>query len=260
MAAAPPYPHAPIAEAIIEIGVRPADRVGLPELEALRDGLSVNYPTTGSAGENLFQFEGGPRPSATAGARQTGFVLKDARGRQIVGLRYDRFTFSRLHPYDRWETFRDEARRLWDLYRTALTPPEVTDLSLRYINQFDLPGDGRLSTYLTIYPQVPGWATAAATGAALAVGAGAGGEVFMQVRLPRPALSATLTVTEATAPPLHGGESSVILDLHLQRDRQRDREAPQDETELWDLLEGFRDCKNEAFESFVTDRARELFQ
>ena len=177
-------------------------------------------------------------------------MLKDAAGQQIVQLRYGRFLFSRLRPYDRWETFRNEARRLWEAYRSALTPPEVINLSVRYINQFDLPTGGRLSTYLTVYPQVPGWATEAAAGA------GAAGEVFMQVRLGRPMLSAVLSVTQATAPPLHGGELSVILDLDL----HRDQDVPQDERDLWNLFDRFRDCKNEAFNTFVTDHARKLFQ
>ena len=239
------YPNAPIAEAIIEIGVRPADGVGLPQLEALRDRLAGEYPHDETAGET--PFEGGPRPSAAAHARRDGFVLRDRLGRQAVQVRSGRFVFSRLHPYDRWEPFRDEARRLWTLYREALAPPEVLSLSVRYINRFDLPG-GRaaLPTYLTVYPHLP---EAAAAG-------GAADEAFLLVRLPRPDLAATLTVTEATAPPLHGGEASVILDLNL----ERDRDVPQDETELWNLTERFRVCKNEAFEEFVTDPARDLFR
>ena len=247
MPAAPHYPHAPIAEAIVEIGVRPADGVGLPELEALRDRLAADYPGAAAAGENWFDLDGGPRPSAAAGARQDGFVLRDRLGRQVVQIRYGRFVFSRLPPYDCWESFRDEARRLWTIYRDVLAPPEIRSLSVRYVNRFDLPG-GRASlpTYLTIYPQLP----------EQTLEDGAAAEAFLLVRLPRPALAATLTVTEATAPPLHGGEASVILDLNL----ERERDVPQDETELWNLTDRFRVCKNKAFEEFVTDPARELFR
>ena len=248
MPAAPHYPHAPIEEAILEVGVAPAAGTGVETLVPLKEELAGDYPTAGPAGDNLFEFEGGPRPSAAARARRTGFLLRDRLGRRLVGLRYDRFSFHRLRPYETWEEFRGEARRVWGRFRETAGPSAVTDVGLRYVNRFDLPAGGRLSEFLTIYPQVPDWARAAAQG----TGAGA----FLQVRLPRPDLGAAMTVTLSTAPPLHGGETSVILDLDL----SRDREVPRGETELWNLFERFRREKNDAFESFLTDRARELFQ
>ena len=250
MPAAPHYPHAPIEEAILMVGVTPAGGAGAETLAPLKDELAGDYPTAEAAGENLFEFEGGPRPSAAARARPTGFLLRDRLDRRLAGLRYDRFSFHRLRPYDRWGAVRDEARRLWDRYRAVARPAAVTDVGLRYVNRFDLPRGGRLSEFLTVYPAVPDWARAAADGA------GAGGEAFLQVRLPRPDVEGVLAVTVSTAPPLHGGDASVILDLDL----HRDRDVPQGETELWGLFERFRDAKNDAFESFVTDRARDLFR
>ena len=180
MPAAPHYPHAPIEEAILEVGVTPAAGTGVETLVPLKDELVGDYPTAGPAGENLFEFEGGPRPSAAAHACRTGFLLRDRLGRRLVGLRYDRFSFHRLRPYETWEEFRGEARRLWNRFRETAGPSAVTDVGLRYVNRFDLPAGGRLSEFLTIYPQVPDWAKATAQGA------GANGEVFLQVRLPRP--------------------------------------------------------------------------
>jgi hypothetical protein len=57
----------------------------------------------------------------------------------VFQARLNGFTFSRLPPYVDWESFRTEARRLWDLYRAVANPIAPTRIAVRYINRLDLP-------------------------------------------------------------------------------------------------------------------------
>ena len=59
-------------------------------------------------------------------------------------------------PYGRWETFRNKARRLWNLYSSIAMPESVTRAAMRYINRIDIPdvAEGiRLEDYLRTYPE-----------------------------------------------------------------------------------------------------------
>jgi uncharacterized protein (TIGR04255 family) len=47
--------------------------------------------------------------------QHSGFKFTSLNKQQILQAQIDGFTFSTLAPYDRWELFRDEARRLWEL-------------------------------------------------------------------------------------------------------------------------------------------------
>ena len=51
--------------------------------------------------------------------------------KQLVQARANGFTAHRLAPYEGWETFRHEARRLWDVYRQTVRP-KVARVAVRY--------------------------------------------------------------------------------------------------------------------------------
>jgi len=60
-------------------------------------------------------------------------------GRQVVQVRRDGFTFSRLSPYQTWEDLRTEARRLWGALSFGGEAIQMTRVAVRYINQIDIP-------------------------------------------------------------------------------------------------------------------------
>ncbi len=75
--------------------------------------------------------------------------------RQLAVFRRNGFSFSRLPPYERWQSFRDEAKRLWKIYRDVASEQLITRWGLRYINRIDIPLKTPLENYLTIYPELP---------------------------------------------------------------------------------------------------------
>jgi uncharacterized protein (TIGR04255 family) len=62
---------------------------------------------------------------------------------------------SHLAPYENWNAVRDEARRLWALYRSIAKPSKLIRLAVRYINRIDMPLPlGDFKDYLRTVPDV----------------------------------------------------------------------------------------------------------
>jgi uncharacterized protein (TIGR04255 family) len=249
-----PYKKAPITEAVIDL------RVELPEgtrVEALRDlhaRLSDTYNAAQELYEGVAQIElGGPSPITRTARSHRGFRFDRADARRVTTAKLDGFSYSALAPYDRWESFRSEAKALWELYRDSYHPTHVTRVAVRYINRINVPlrsadskGSLRLDNYFKTYPQI-------AEGLAHNTMAG----FIMQVQVPQPDIESMLVVNQAVVPPEQPGVFSVVLDLDLFRGVQWD---PNDDELVWGYLDKLRARKNEAFEASITDNTRELFK
>jgi uncharacterized protein (TIGR04255 family) len=242
---AAPYPNAPIKEAIIDI------RVTLPEattLAYLTHGFNSSFLEAYPSRSDLFLFKGhfsaGTQVAATASQTQGGyrFISKDKI--HIVQWRLDGFTFSRLAPYDRWDSFQLEARRLWDLYRSSLLPTEITRVAVRYINQINIP-------HASIE-----WKDYFRTGPEISPNLEQRVEAcFVQIQIPQDDLKAKLSITQTLVPPSTPETVSVLLDIDLFRTEA----LPSTEEDMWTLLGKFRTRKNQAFEACLTKETRKLF-
>lgn len=152
--------------------------------------------------------------------------------------------FSRLAPYDRWETFQSEARHLWDLYRSILKPAAVTRVAVRYINQINIPRSGvELKDYFRTGPEISPDLEQRLDAC------------FMQIQIPQDDLNAKLSITQALVPPSAPETVSVLLDIDL----FRTTDLPKTEEEIWLLLGKFRKRKNQAFEACIKNETRRLF-
>src|SRR5438128_1087776 len=137
-----PYRKAPITEAVIDL------RVTLPEeprVEALRD-LSARLPDTYEAPKEFFEAVahidfnlGGPSPITRTARSHRGYRFDRADAKRVLTVKLDGFSYSFLPPYDRWESFRGEAKQLWDIYRDSCGPTLVTRVAVRYINRINVP-------------------------------------------------------------------------------------------------------------------------
>lgn len=238
------YPNAPIREAIIDIRVRLPEDVTTADLARFHEPHLEAYPKQFETGISELRFEGGERPRGTVRDRTTGSAFASPDGRQVVQARLDGFAFSRLWPYERWEPFRDEARRLWQSYRDRYRPTAVTRLGVRYINRLDLPAPADLKRYLRVYPEVPATFSQGPSG------------LLMQLTIPQKDLPGHLILTEALAEPGSHNQVCILLDFDI----YRDQDVPEAEEDLWRFFETLRRRKNAAFEASVTDQAKELFR
>lgn len=234
------YANAPVTEGLIDIRVELPPEVTLESLDAVCHAVAVEYPLREERTLSVVELRGEPS------ARQTklGYLLRSADGKQVFQARLDGFTFSRLRPYENWAALRDEAKKLWGVYKEEARPNRVTRVAVRYINQIDMPLPIRdFKDYLTTVPEVSPALPQALSG------------FLMQLQIPQPERDTVLVLTEALAPPSKPDTASVILDIDLFRERA-DYTSDED---VWDLLETFRERKNEVFEGCITAEARSLF-
>jgi uncharacterized protein (TIGR04255 family) len=154
------FPHlskAPITEALIDIQVvLPADKQ-IADLDSVASRVSVDYPKKRmdiSVSDVRVQL--GQAPTAEIKQERLGFGLASDDGRNIFQARLNGFTFSRLKPYETWEALKNEATRLWKVYRETCTPDQVTRIAVRYINHLLLPVPTQnFGDFLTAGPRLP---------------------------------------------------------------------------------------------------------
>jgi uncharacterized protein (TIGR04255 family) len=238
------YPNAPITEAIIQLLVEPAAGQSFAQLALCHEGEENAYPT-----KNEILLETGMQIStslATQLAQQHRFIYSSADKKQVYQVRTHGFSFSRLAPYDSWEPFSNEARRLWQVYRERLKPLAVTRQSVRYVNRLDVPAASRIEIkdYLRTQPEIAEGLPQTLVG------------YFMQLQIPIEDIRCHLLLNETIGESSKSGCVGLILDIDL----FRADDIPQDEGGIWQMFETMRVRKNEIFEACITDRARELFQ
>jgi len=245
------YPRAPITEAIIDFQISPAAGCGQDGLATIVKTFLADYPEVNERfrGSLIVEFpvgEGGGTPvEASPRSSVQGFVAFSAGKERAFQARLDGFSASKLAPYKTWEDFRDEARRLWLGYKQVTNPGFIRRIGLRYINRIDVPlpcTDIKefVRTTVEVSPQLPQAVT----------------HFYMQLHLPQPDLNANCIINSALLP----RSTLMFLPVLFDIDLVRETNVPQDEIEIWELLDKMRTRKNEIFEGSITDRARSLFQ
>jgi uncharacterized protein (TIGR04255 family) len=240
------YDKAPITEALIDIRVELSSALRFEDLHAVRKHVSSDYPTeeTRNLGEGMLQF--GAAVQATAQQKPWGLMFRNSSNTQVLQVRLDGFTFSRLEPYEDFEHLRDEARRLWNIYRELVRPKGITRVAVRYINQLNIPGTTvEPEDYLKTFPNLSGDLPGNLRDIA---------HFLMSLRIPQPDLKGLLVINEALTPPKKPDTISIVLDIDLFV------ENPPIDTEdgLWSFFQTLRERKNLYFEACITDKTREL--
>lgn len=146
------FPHlaaAPIVEAAIQWVARASKPFTPKELQGQLAERLAGYPECRPQHQLELQAQLSADGSATQVSRDTwrGFRLTSADKVQIVQFTRDGVVFSRLTPYQDWNTFVSEARRVWEVFLNLAAPSEVQRLGVRFINRIKsdkLVGIGRL--------------------------------------------------------------------------------------------------------------------
>jgi len=240
------YRNAPITEALIDIRVVVPAEFRFEQLQGIKDLVANEYPREETFTMAMATISFGSEVQSSTQQKKVGLKLWSVDDKQVFQARLDGFTFSRLEPYETWERLRDEARRLWDIYRGFVKPTRITRVAVRYINQLNLPGDRAepedyFKTFPYLTPDLPKELRNF-------------GPFVMSLHLPQPDLRGMLVINEASAQPKRPDTLSVILDIDLFVEQP----GVTDEASLWEFFQKLRDRKNLYFEACITDRTREL--
>lgn len=237
------YPKPPIVEALVDIQVEPSPTYQLSALAALQESESLRYPISEPLmGRRVIQ-------ESSTGTTQIqellGYRLTSSTRGAIVQVRRNGFSFSRLPPYDTWDVWRVEARRVWELFCAAAQPTKVSRLSVRYINRIDIPGSNiELNEFFTTYPEVPAGLPQVVK------------NFVMRLDIPQPELpNCVLTLSQGGTPAPRAGVVSILLDL----DMAQLVDIPADPDPVWERLELLHTRENAVFEECITQHTRELF-
>jgi uncharacterized protein (TIGR04255 family) len=237
------YPGAPIVEAALVIRVRPSIVLDRPAMTAIGALHARDYPFRGRPPRFTWEVQD-DNSVVKGGESDSAEQLLSEDKKQCVEIRPESFAFSRFAPYDRWDTFSAEARRLWTDFREACKPDAIEGVALHYVNRIGVPPQAKLEDYFNVY-------------------------IHLTEKLPQTVLffvavaafalkdpDTVVTVAQQPGPAKPGEETPIVLDIaaHLQigRDIKED--------ELWTLLGKIRDQKNFVFETCITDRVREIIR
>ncbi len=242
------YKNAPITEAALDIRVRLAKEITTDSLTALKD---EGYPKLKQRPVQV-QIKIGPiadgtliGPVAEAINKPLGFTYESADGKQVFQVRTDGFTLNRLAPYQNWDLFASEARRLWKKYKELAHPEYIELLGLNYINQILVP-DGadfskHLRTYLEVSPALPQRLNTFS--------------LSFQANWPSEE-QILIFVSQAIGPVIKQGFATIVLSIQAFKPLQRSA-ADVNEEEMWMVFRKLRDVKNAVFEGCITDVVRE---
>lgn len=240
--------NAPITEALIDIRIKIREGFDIDRLLSLHDAIAAQYPEKKARHkwEGRFEFKKGEAPISAGMGTIDGYIFTSADGKQIFQARIDGFTFNRLQPYDKWETFRDEAFRLWKLYND-LVSPEIIRVALRFINKIDIPLSSQtvldFDDYLTAGPIVP---------KELPQGISS---FLTRVVIHDPEIDAAAIITQAFEQIVDPKLIPIILDIDAFNQKEVFREE-----EAWQTLEKLRHFKNNIFFASIKEKTKELFK
>lgn len=240
------YDHAPILEALVGLQCELPAGTTLADVLGVHTRIKSEFPTR----EELVNFKIHIQPTSQSGLSSSeagGYRLISADAKQVVRTSLTDFAYSRLAPYDRWETLREEAKRIWEIYADVLHPLRITRAAVRYINRVDIPdptGEGvELDTYFRTAPRIaPELSQIMRT-------------YFLRLELPMRLPNGLLIVTETMVQPARIGVVSTVLDIDCFV-----QNVDLDPAAAWQVIEELRQEKNAAFEACITEATRELIK
>lgn len=241
------YTKAPIKEALIDLQVDLPPEVRVSTLQEIRDHIAPEY----SQSEEImtFQIEAIADAPPKIHNSHVGSRFFSVDKTKIVQARLNGFTYSQLAPYENWETLRNEAKRLWTLYKEVANPRLIRRVAVRYVNQLDLPFPFHdfkdyLRTVPEISPDLPQGLS----------------DYVMQLLIPQPDLDASLVLRTGIVPPPNSASAGKVVSVALDIDLFCETSLDPDEEKCWDVLEKFRIRKNEIFNACITDKFKELIR
>jgi uncharacterized protein (TIGR04255 family) len=154
------FPHlskAPIVEAVIDFRALPTVPCEQAQFETYFKREFSDYPTAQIQNRHNFELKanlGGQPEAVQPTSWWQGLVFQSSDKLRVVQCQRDGFSFSRLPPYDVWDSFAGEALSLWKKYAALTKSIEIQRVGVRFINRLILkPEWPKLDDYLINAPR-----------------------------------------------------------------------------------------------------------
>jgi uncharacterized protein (TIGR04255 family) len=230
---------APIREAILNIIVKLPPNITINDIEKIHDIVKDEYPikkdfieSKATIGAQFFE----------ASKNKIGFSFFSDNNLQVMQPRLNSFIFNRLSPYENWNAFSSEANRLWQIYK-EVTNPEITKLSLRYINTLEIPAKCELFDYLTTFPTVPPEMSQNIIG------------FLTRLIVTEPSINCSANIIQLPEKTTDN-TTTIILDIEVFTNPLYSISNGN----LWDAFNILRDYKNKIFSASITQKLKEKYK
>lgn len=240
------YDRAPIVEAIIDIQVEVPDATQTAPVDALAESLRGRYASRLPIHQAQMRLDLDKEgPAAVSNEHSIlGWRFDTEKKDRVLQIRRGGLTYSHLEPYTDWETFRSEAKPVWEEYLAATKPSAVRRMAVRVINRMpEMPEGAQIKDYFNLLPVIPATLPQSVDG------------IFLQIRMgyaaadPDAKLIANL-YSDQTRP------NQLIFDIDLFVERRVDPSHPT----VFETVDNLGYAKDAVFEACITDKVRELIQ
>lgn len=236
-----PYPNPPITEAIIELRLR--EIVPEADLEKVSPKLKSLYPN-----ETVQQ---GKDVKVDLDQSTASFESKRTWRRtnldedEVVIVNPNALIVAQLPVYQGWDHFFGRFLAAHKVWKKVLGFRQIARVGMRFVNRIDVPmirGLARHEDYLDLEIKLP-----AKYPHNIAYN--------LTVQLALEEIKCVATVRSGTVPSPLPSHAGILLDIDI----GTALEVPQRDAEVIELLNKMRDAKNDLFETFIHDKARETF-
>ena len=231
----------PIKEAIISASFK--NTVDLEKVNAFCNSEEIKnfYPNKNEALNLLLNVPPDAKKTATTTASQQhiGYILNCEDCNKSIQVKLGQISFHNTNNYIGWNDFFDEFKRIWQIFCRIVGVVDLTQLSVRYINDVVLvpPFDKGFQEYINLLPIIP-------KGISPTVN-----NFFLQINIPNSDGTLTGIITESIAS-AEPRELHLILDINAYKVSN----FVCNSDEMWNTLENLRNFKNEMFFNCLTDK------
>ena len=238
------FKNPPIIEAVIALSIAPLPDSVIEKFRSFAVEMTAagyRQPEPLTQHQIQLKVEGG---TSSFDKSEIPFGLKflSEDGLHVAQFNKNAFVFSRLGRYDCWEQFRDEARKLWEIYSRASEGIEAIGVGVRYINKLFIPLGVDPEIYVTAFPKLPDEISTPIS------------DLFMRVGMAIAEPPGQCIHTQALLPLEREGFATLIFDNDFQFPTEGKSQA-----QIWEILENVRELKDRYFVYLTTEKMRETF-
>lgn len=238
---------APIKEAVIDIRANLSQNFTINDESEIKKLFAEDFRDSKTIWtfESKFCIADSTENSSVKESHKTcmGYRLVSEDGFNVLQIRNNGFTFSRLEPYTTWEDISFNAKKNWALFRSFKTVENISRVAVRYINKITLPSPTKdLYEHLTAPPSIPPNVSQSL-------------QYFLtKISIAYPEKNTTANIIQALDKIEENRSVSVLLDIDV-----FSLLPDFNENNIWDFFNYLRDLKNQVFFESITDKTMEMY-
>ncbi len=248
----------PIVEAILHVVVEREGEFDYEKLNEYASYITENFPTFNGEerrflkNEISFRTDDPHNINSSISNVLQGHRLTSDDSTKVIQSDVDNFSFSKLCPYETWESFHKEASEFFADYVEVTSASRVKRLGLRYLNSISIPFNGnplKLQDYIKIFPEVSDDLSMSISG------------YFMQISLSSERYKPSMAIVNQTIGNMESKDGQkyvpLIFDIEVFQDVNLDT---QDISIKSIFINNLRPFKNDIFLNGITEKTQELLK